>query len=1080
MTPENAIFICYRREDSNSAAYSLFERLKAAYGEKSVFLDHFGFRPGDEWREKTRPVLEQARVMIVVIHKDWISIAKHRFTDPNDPVRQELEIALARKDLPIIPVTIDRTPSLGTKDAEEFRDPCGDGVAGLLGRLFAKTTLKVRYDRDFPPDIQTLMRRLEEVPGVQRIGGSTSFDAGGLQLIRPWDMTAQRPKPRGGDTRASDLWMLQPKYRSIPLVGREEDLSALMDWLDAPSSISARLIVGRAGAGKTRIGFEFLWKVFAEKSERWDAGVVMGESLRQPRDWNAWVWRRPTLLMLDYAHALDESVTQMFLALARKAEDGNMPPLRILLLEREASADSGWFQRLLERENSVGGGPVRDLFEPPTPVPLHPLDTAEQRRVVLASTLQLAHEHDGQAVPAMPPEGANPAFDAALREERWRDPLYLMMAALVGRRRSIEQGGATGALLGALSLSRVDLAMEVAKHERRRLDSFVPGTHAAVEKRLLGHLAACATLCGGFTAEQALKAADEEMKALGLEWTGGQGALAETLHAAMPGEDAGSIAPVQPDIVAEAFIIETLRQAGLSPSQQRETVLRCTRRNPETVAAVLFHAFQNFSADDTRAALLLGWIGAVIDSGLNDNPSWLAAIGAALPHTTTVFRESAVRVTQKLYDLARAALTEEVTLADLAALAGFANNFALRLSDIGRRDEALEAAEEAVKLYRELVKLQREAFLPDLAISLNNVANMLSEVGRRDEALEAAEEAVKLGRELVTLQREAFLPGLAASLNNVANMLSEVGRRDEALEAAEEAVKLGRELVKLQREAFLPDLAMSLNNVANGLSAVGRRDEALEAAEEAVKLYRELVKLQREAFLPDLAMSLNNVANRLSDVGRRDEALEAAEEAVKLRRELVTLQREAFLPDLAASLNNVATMLSAVGRRDEALEAAEEAVKLYRELVTLQREAFLPNLATSLNNVATILGDVGRRDEALEAAEEAVKHYRELVTLQREAFLPDLAMSLGAMGQVCEANGEPTVARDCFHEGITLLLPLFQALPPAFASLMRLLCSKYVRVSEKLGEEPGRALLQQVIEVLEKMPATQGVGTSPD
>ena len=60
-TPENAIFICYRRDDSNSAAYGIYQRLKVAFGERAVFLDHHGFQGGDEWREKTRPIIQQAR-----------------------------------------------------------------------------------------------------------------------------------------------------------------------------------------------------------------------------------------------------------------------------------------------------------------------------------------------------------------------------------------------------------------------------------------------------------------------------------------------------------------------------------------------------------------------------------------------------------------------------------------------------------------------------------------------------------------------------------------------------------------------------------------------------------------------------------------------------------------------------------------------------------------------------------------------------------------------------------------------------------------------------------------------------------
>lgn len=66
-------------------------------------------------------------------------------------------------------------------------------------------------------------------------------------------------------------------------------------------------------------------------------------------------------------------------------------------------------------------------------------------------------------------------------------------------------------------------------------------------------------------------------------------------------------------------------------------------------------------------------------------------------------------------------------------------------------------------------------------MSLNNQATLLSEVGRRDEALAAIEEAVALRRRLAEASPAAFLADLAMSLNNQAKFLAEVGRREEAL-----------------------------------------------------------------------------------------------------------------------------------------------------------------------------------------------------------------------------------------------------------------------------------------------------------
>ncbi len=47
-------------------------------------------------------------------------------------------------------------------------------------------------------------------------------------------------------------------------------------------------------------------------------------------------------------------------------------------------------------------------------------------------------------------------------------------------------------------------------------------------------------------------------------------------------------------------------------------------------------------------------------------------------------------------------------------------------------------------LYRGLARARLEAFTPELATSLNTLANVLPELGRREEALTAAQEAVGL------------------------------------------------------------------------------------------------------------------------------------------------------------------------------------------------------------------------------------------------------------------------------------------------------------------------------------------------
>lgn len=275
-------------------------------------------------------------------------------------------------------------------------------------------------------------------------------------------------------------------------------------------------------------------------------------------------------------------------------------------------------------------------------------------------------------------------------------------------------------------------------------------------------------------------------------------------------------------------------------------------------------------------------------------------------------------------------LYRDATTASKAERAGQAHNLSVRLSALGRREEALKAVKEAVDIHRELAEAWPDEFLPDLARSLSNLSSCLLAFGRgrREEALKAVKEAVGIRRELAEAWG-VFLPDLAMSLLNLSTCLSALGRgrREEALKAVKEAVDLLRSLAKARPDEFLLVLAMSLSNLGGCLSALERHEKALAADKEAVAICRDLEKVHPDRFRPGLARSLHNLGSCLFALGRREEALKAVEEAVGIRRDLAEA-RDVFLPDLVNSLRNLGGYLRAVGRYEEASRVIEEANNL--------------------------------------------------------------------------------------------------------------------------------------------------------
>jgi hypothetical protein len=104
-----AIFISYRRDDTEGEAGRLFDDLVRAYGDDSVFMDVAGIQPGLDFRKAIDTNVSGCGVLLAVIGPTWATITgsdgTRRLDNANDYVRLEIATALAR-NIPVIPVLV--------------------------------------------------------------------------------------------------------------------------------------------------------------------------------------------------------------------------------------------------------------------------------------------------------------------------------------------------------------------------------------------------------------------------------------------------------------------------------------------------------------------------------------------------------------------------------------------------------------------------------------------------------------------------------------------------------------------------------------------------------------------------------------------------------------------------------------------------------------------------------------------------------------------------------------------------------------------------------------------------------------
>ncbi|MBI3157123.1 MAG: toll/interleukin-1 receptor domain-containing protein [Burkholderiales bacterium] len=108
-----SIFVSYRRSDARAWASALRDELAQAFGEGEVFFDADSLHAG-RWSEQIVAALDGCKALLVVIGSGWLASSdgagRRRLDDPDDVHRREIEHALRRHGLAVLPVLVDGAP----------------------------------------------------------------------------------------------------------------------------------------------------------------------------------------------------------------------------------------------------------------------------------------------------------------------------------------------------------------------------------------------------------------------------------------------------------------------------------------------------------------------------------------------------------------------------------------------------------------------------------------------------------------------------------------------------------------------------------------------------------------------------------------------------------------------------------------------------------------------------------------------------------------------------------------------------------------------------------------------------------
>jgi len=153
----STVFLNYRRSDSAGFVGRLEDHLQDRFPGIQFFRDIETIAPGVDFVDEINKRLDACNIVLAVVGPHWLSekgSRGRRIRDPDDWVRRELAVALARRAL-VIPVLVGgaKMPSAG-----ELPDDL---------RRFSEIQAHELTDERWDFDVQVLAKRLFELPGFE-------------------------------------------------------------------------------------------------------------------------------------------------------------------------------------------------------------------------------------------------------------------------------------------------------------------------------------------------------------------------------------------------------------------------------------------------------------------------------------------------------------------------------------------------------------------------------------------------------------------------------------------------------------------------------------------------------------------------------------------------------------------------------------------------------------------------------------------------------------------------------------------------------------------------------------------------
>ena len=452
------------------------------------------------------------------------------------------------------------------------------GLAADIADAIVATRREVDFVRDDLLDLAADARRRH---GELLTKLDSLADAHAPSLTVPPD--APVAATRRGVASAAGRFLYRREL--VPVFGRDAERAALLDFLGTERTLGWWVLTGPGGAGKSRLAWDLCRDA---RRAGWRAGFLRRET--PCTGWPGWTPRCPTLIVIDYAVGRADTIAAALTVLHDRladlrAGDPESPPVRVLLLERAADEQVGWYAEHFARQADTTAATLADTRHA-APREVGPLGDDALWAV-------LSHVWDDLGFP--PPDR-----DAALATLRTIDPAGRPLFA------AFYAEAVAGGFGADRSWDPRTLTEAILEREAKAWRAEAKADPTAGFDPAHANLLALATMCGRITGDDLdTLAADRPVPALDEYRPAALARMNGFAGAGDPddprGEDA---APFEPDFLGECFVLgrlageEVLKLDGRSRTARRKDAAKLVAwgwaNRPAAMIAFCRRAFCDF------------------------------------------------------------------------------------------------------------------------------------------------------------------------------------------------------------------------------------------------------------------------------------------------------------------------------------------------------------------------------------------------------------------------------------------------------------------------------------------------------